>query len=247
MNEENVTLVSKGYAESVFVTGPQVDQIIGEHSEFVTGPQLQTELSKKQDDVGLSLNNDQNVELSLRGFVQIGTPCENHFEEPVKFSSSIYDKNNNEITGGSPFNYISESRPSEQHSSLLLGQGPNYAIASSVFVCGPLYDKDGNEITGGGGGGSGRVTTDADGRTVILGRNGELTIGTDGELDGELGSPMIYASESEILYIGGVDNFINFYQNYTAFDGHVIRIKIGTEMLVLNQAKLQKLKQLLES
>lgn len=120
---------------------------------------------------------------------------------------------------------------------------------TKIYFNTSVYDKDGNEITGGGGGGGGsdRVTTDDNDRTVILGRTGELTIGTDGEFEGELGSPMIYASGTGILYIGGVDNFINFRQDAHGPGDNIMRIKIGTEELELDQAKLQILKQLLES
>ena len=312
MNEENVTLVSKDYAESVFVTGPQVDQIIGEHSEFVTGPALDQKLVQKQDklqwynesgggynpskvdiasnnvtlrsgddtvgiimeDTMLELNSGISIKSQVGGegwknilssglndCVYLGEPTTDIYCE-----GTLHDKNGDEIKGGgSSFNYISES--DDWPTSLSLGNGPNGAV-QSIFVSGPLYgyngtifvngpirfneayDKDGNEIRGGG---AARFTTDADGNTMILGKSyssessGALIISTDAAFEGELGSPMIYTTgEYTSLYIGASDNFISFHRSYGS-DGNVIRIKIDTEELILNKAKLEKLKQLLES
>lgn len=80
MSEKNVTLISKNYAENVFVTEPQ----------------LQTELSKKQDDVGLSVNDDGNLNLDLMGITQIGGPFENIFDGSAKFYNGV------EINGKNP-------------------------------------------------------------------------------------------------------------------------------------------------
>lgn len=58
MNEENVTLVSQEYAESVFVTGPQLADVKGSLdglSAFVSGPDAQVQ-SKLTASTGINLN-----------------------------------------------------------------------------------------------------------------------------------------------------------------------------------------------
>ena len=73
MSEKNVTLISKNYAENVFVTEPQ----------------LQTKLSKKQDDVGLSIGDDGNVVIDMKGITQAGGPFENIFDGFTYFQSGV--------------------------------------------------------------------------------------------------------------------------------------------------------------
>lgn len=80
MSEKNVTLISKNYAENVFVTEPQ----------------LQTELSKKQDNVGLSIGDDGNVVVDMKGITQDGGPFENFFDGFTHFNTGV------EIQGKKP-------------------------------------------------------------------------------------------------------------------------------------------------
>lgn len=75
MSEKNVTLISKNYAENVFVTEPQ----------------LQMELSKKQDDVGLSIGDDGNLILDMKGITQSGGPFENIFDGFTVFQQRCRD------------------------------------------------------------------------------------------------------------------------------------------------------------
>lgn len=72
MSEKNVTLISKNYAENIFVTEPQ----------------LQTELSKKQDNVGLYIGSDGSVTVD-NGIKQIGGPFENIFDGRAKFYNGV--------------------------------------------------------------------------------------------------------------------------------------------------------------
>lgn len=135
-------------------------------SRFVTGPELQTELSKKQDDVGFYINSGGNVAVDC-GISQNDLMSENWFGGITRFGTI-------EIQGQRPVLDISSSDGSitvtrdtdrdsfdlkahggskwitdeyDDRTILNLGKDEHGNTDCSIFVCGPIYlssdDADG--------------------------------------------------------------------------------------------------------
>lgn len=178
----NIEILTKGYADSVFASGPVVKEITssdGSVSVFVDGPTVDLMVKSgggssfefiSEDPSRSTLNLGQGGDISNNArLIYIGSPGYTHELQTMGSSIRIcgggdtsdmwdteldVDNNGVSIKTGYSGEYF-QARPNR----ITIG-GDVYGNITSVFVNGPtyfskdIYDKDGNKITGGGGGGS---------------------------------------------------------------------------------------------
>lgn len=193
----NIEILTKGYADSVFASGPVVKEITssdGSVSVFVDGPKVDLTVKSgggssfkfiSEDPSRSTLNLGQGGDISNNArLIYIGSPGYTHELQTMGSSIRIcgggdtsdmwdteldVDNNGVSIKTGYSGEYF-QARPNK----ITIG-GDVYGNITSVFVNGPayfsnnIYDKDGNKITGGSGSGwDGTIDT---GLVSITGEN----------------------------------------------------------------------------
>lgn len=153
----DINLVSKEYAESVFVTGPQLADVkdnLDGLSAFVSGPDAQVQ-GKLTAGTGINLNGST-ISVNTASSVgtstlpvtasAVNTKLNNYVNSVSSPDGSItVTKSGSSVTlkaNGGGSKWVTDDISGAGITYLFLGKDENRSTVNSIFVCGPLYGDD---------------------------------------------------------------------------------------------------------